>query len=126
MDHDDDFGDSHASEATDNSNPRLVFVQSQSLPVAQVHSVPFNVTRDVRGTKLDAYFHPREEGGGLVAQFRGREMLGRAVPLPAGATGIVFRAHANTGSVHAEATFNQVTVWHRDPAEREVHPSSIY
>jgi hypothetical protein len=55
----------------------------------------------------------------LYAQFRGREMIGRRIPLPAEAVGVVIASNTHTGALTAVKAFDALTVWHRAPVERE-------
>jgi hypothetical protein len=55
----------------------------------------------------------------LHAQFRGREMIGRHVPLPAETVGVVIASNTHTGALTAVKAFDALTVWHRAPVERE-------
>jgi hypothetical protein len=80
---------------------------------SDVHLLPCNIHYD-GPAPVESYFHPKHgQNGELVANFRGRKLVGEVVDLPEKTKGSVIEI-ASKDNVVMHTSFRQIHVWEHD------------
>jgi hypothetical protein len=104
-----------SSAAASSDMTKHLLVNTAALKTRTVHTLPCRIEHD--GPTEAAIFFAAQ---GQRATFRGRDLHGSTVALPASTVGLVVNSdNASMGTLQATGTFNTIHVWSREPGERE-------
>ena len=81
-------------------------------PLSVVHSLPINTEFNGQSQIKSFFLQSKDSNGNSTAYFRGRELKGKSVSLPAGLTGVVLRK--DSSSFVSADVFNEITLWEHD------------